>query len=356
MRIAIIGLAQSGKRTLFKLLTGAAPPPVHGKGDFPLGVGSVPDDRLEKLAAIYGSKKTKPAELEWVLFPALPSEEAARRGWFEQAREVDGLCCVVRQFGDESVYHEEGSVDPARDVAKLDLELAFADLTVVEARLERLARDTAKKTAAEREKQEAVLGKLKAEIEAERPLRGVELTKPEEDRLGGLKFLSRKACMIALNVDEGVAGDEPGLAGLVSSVPAAGREVVCLSAKIETELAEIEDDNERAELLEGLGLSEDGASRVARGALRALEVISFLTANRNEVGAHLVRRGSTAPEAAGVVHTDFESGFIRAEVMRLEELAAAGSEAKLRDQGKVALKGKDYVVQEGDIVHVLASA
>jgi len=352
MRIGIIGLAQSGKRSLFKLLTGADAPPARGRGEHPVGIGAVPDPRVDELSALYKPKKTRYAEIEWVLFPALPSDEKARRGWIEAARELDGLCYVVRQFTDPGVYHEDGSVDAARDVEKLDLELAFADLAVIETRLERLAKDTAKKTAAEREKQVAVLTKLKEAVETERPVREVELSKDEETRLGGLKFLSRKECMVVVNVDDDIAGD----ASALEAIPSRGREVVAVSAKIEAELAEIEDPAERAEFLSDLGLAESGAARMARGALGTLGLMPFFTVGPDEVRAWLVRRGAPAPEAAGVIHTDFERTFIRAEVMRPEELLAAGSEAKLKEQGKVALKGKDYVVQEGDIVHILAGA
>ncbi|MHC4249899.1 MAG: DUF933 domain-containing protein [Planctomycetota bacterium] len=358
MRIGIIGLAQSGKRTLFKLLTGADPSPTHGRGEYPVGVGAVPDRRVDELSALYRPKKTRFAEIEWVLLPALPSDEKARKGWIDLCRELDGLCYVVRQFTDPGVYHEDGSVDAARDVEKLDLELAFADLAVIETRLDRLAKDTAKKNAAEREKQVEVLTKLKDAIEAERPVREVELSKEEEARFCGLRFLARKECMVVLNVEDGLAGDDDStkaaLAGAVAALPARGREVLAVSAKIEAELAEIEDPAERAEFLTGLGISESGAGRIAHAAVRTLGLMSFFTVGPNEVHAWLVRQGATAPEAAGAIHTDFERGFIRAEVMLPEELLAAGSEAKLKEQGKIALKGKDYVVREGDIFHVLS--
>jgi len=356
MRIGIIGLAQSGKRSLFKLLTGADAPPARGRGEHPVGIGAVPDGRVDELSALYNPKKTRHAEIEWVLFPALPSDEKARKGWIDSCRELDGLCYIVRQFADPGVYHEDGSIDAARDVEKLDLELAFADLAVIETRLERLAKDTAKKTAAEREKQVAVLSKLKEAIEAERPIREVEISQEEETRLGGLKFLARKECMVVVNVDDDLAVDASALAGAVGAIPSRGREVIAVSAKIEAELAEIEDPAERAEFLSDLGLAESGAARMARGALGTLGLMPFFTVGPDEVRAWLVRRDATAPEAAGVIHTDFERTFIRAEVMRPEDLLAAGSEARLKEQGKVALKGKDYVVQEGDIVHILAGA
>ncbi len=356
MRIGILGLAQSGKRTLFRLLTGAEPPPHRGKGAFPLGIGPIPDSRLDGLSALFNPKKTKYAEIEWILFPALPPDEAARREWFDQVRELDGLCYVIREFSDPSVYHEDGSVDPARDVSKLDLELSFADLMLIETRLERLAGDTAKKTAAERKKQVDVLSRMKAVIEEENPLRTLELDAAEIARLEGLKFLNRKECMLVLNVDEAHAADEERLRKLASGLPAQGREMICLSAKIETELAEIDDERERAEFLEALGLSESGAAKMAKAALRTLGLISFFTVGPDEVRAWLTRRDSVASEAAGKIHTDFKRGFIRAEIMRPEELLVAGSEAKLREQGKLFLKGKDYVVREGDIVHILANA
>ncbi len=358
MRIGIIGLAQSGKKTLFQLLTGAKPPPSHGKGEFPVGVASIPDDRVDRLAAVYRPKRTRYAEIEWALFGGMPGEPKAREKWLDAARQLDGVCLLVRAFTDPGVYHEEGSVDAARDLEKLDLEFAFADLALIETRLERLARETAKKTAAEREKQKGLLERFRAELEAGRPLRplfsGGKVTLADEARLSGAKFLTALAAMIALNVDDDVAGDEGKGAALTASLSAAGRRVVRLSAKIEAELAEVEDDAERQELMSQFGISEGASVTLARAATAALGLVSFLTANSNEVRAWLVRKGATAPEAAGAVHTDFERGFIRAERMDPEELISAGSESALRQKGKVELKGRDYVVQDGDILHILA--
>jgi GTP-binding protein YchF len=319
-----------------------------------VGIGSVPDQRVDDLIALFKPKKIRYAEIEWVLFPALPADDKARKVWLDECRELDGLCYVVRQFTDPGVYHEDGSVDAARDVEKLDLELAFADLAVIEKRLGKLAKDNTKKTAVEREKQIVVLKKLKDGIEAERPVREIVLTPEEATRLGGLKFLSHKECMLVLNVDDDLAADEGALSAAVGTLPGRGRVVIAVSTKIEAELAEIEDPAERAEFLSDLGLKESGAARMAQAALGTLGLMPFFTVGPDEVRAWLAKRGATGPEAAGVIHTDFERGFIRAEVMRPEELLAAGSEAKLKEQGKVALKGKDYIVQDGDIVHILS--
>jgi GTP-binding protein YchF len=359
MRIGIMGLAQSGKKTLFRLLTGAKSVPAmrsDARGEFPFGMGTIPDERVDRLAQLYKPKKIRFAEIEWVIFPGMPAETKSRDHWLEEARKLDGLCYVVRQFGDEGVYHEDGSIDPARDIDKLDLELTITDLALVETRLERLAKENAKKTAAERAKQVDILEKLKTELEAGKSLRGLELSKSEEDRLGGLRFLSRKDCLLVVNVDEELVANAEGMETLAGSMPSAGREVICLSAKIESELAEIEDPAERAEFLASLGIVESGAGRMARSALRVLGRISFLTVGPDEVRAWLVRKGALAPEAAGEIHTDFERGFIRAEHMLVDELLRAGSEAKLKEQGKVALRGKDYAVADGDILHILASS
>jgi GTP-binding protein YchF len=354
MRVGIVGLAQSGKKTLFHLLTGAKAPASHGKGEFPVGVASVPDDRVDRLSALYKPKKTKYAEIELVLFPAMPHDAKARDKWFDAARQLDGMCFLVRAFTDPGVYHEEGSVDPARDLEKLDLEFTFADLALTETRLERLAKDTAKKTAAERGKQQELLGRFKAELEAGRWLRGMDLSDGDRARLGGLKFLTRIGTVIAVNADEDVPADAEKKRSLVVSLPARERRTVCVSAKFEAELAEIDDAAEREEFMSQFGVTESAAARLTRAMLEALDQASFLTVGPDEVRAWLVRRGATAPEAAGVVHTDFERGFIRAEVMDVDELLAAGSESRLRDKGKVALKGRDYVVRDGDIFHILA--
>jgi len=358
MRLGILGLAQSGRKTLFKLLTSAqCAPRTDSRGEFPVGAGIVPDARLERFASVVRPKKVRHAEIEWALLPELPAEERARERWFEEARALDGFCIVLRQFGDPSVYHELGSVDPARDLAKLDLELTVADLAVVETRLQRLSRETARKTAAERGKQEEVLERLKAELEAGRGLRGLALSEADEERLGGLKFLTRKDRLIVLNVDEKLIAEEhlPQKLGLGGAEPDSGPPIATVSAKVEAELAEIEDAGERAELLAGLGLREPAAARVSRAALRATGRIVFFTGNREEARAWLLRRGATALEAAGTVHSDFARGFIRAEQTTVDELVAAGSEARLRERGRLAIRGKDYVVQDGDVLHILAN-
>jgi hypothetical protein len=354
MRIGLIGLAQSGKKTLFGLLTGAQAAP-HGRREHPIGVGRVPDGRVERLAAVYGSKRVRFAEIEWMLLPSPPSDERQRSEWLEAARKLDGLCCVLREFRDPAVYHEKGSVDPARDLGSLELELAVADLALVETRLERLAREKAKRTAAEREKERAVLERLRGELEAERPLGSVELSDADQARLSGLQFLTRKRRLVAVNVDESEAGDESRHRETAASLPAAAGEVVCVSAKIEAEIAEIEDPDERAAFMADLGIAEPGAARVSRAALEALDRITFFTANREEAHAWTLPRGATALEAAGAVHTDFARGFIRAERMSLDELESAGSEAKLRERGRLEVKGKDYAVEEGDVLHILAN-
>lgn len=347
MRLGIIGLAQSGKKTLFKLLTGAKAP----GAEYPTAVGFVPEPRLDRFACALKPKRTRYAELEWTPFLPLPSEDRARDRWFEEARKLDGLCIVLRQFEDPTVYHELGSVDPGRDLQKIELELAVADLAVIETRLSRLSRETARKTAAERAKQEELLLKMKSELEAGRPLRNMELSKVDEDRLSGLKFLTRKPQLIVLNVDEKLAREAPSLGGLIQ-----GRSAVAVSVKLEAELAELDDPAERAAMASELGLAELGASRICREALKQLDLVTFFTGNREEARAWLIRRGSTALDAAGAVHTDFARGFIRAEQTTVEEFVEAGSEARLRERGKLAVRGKDYVVQDGDILHFLASA
>ncbi len=354
MRIGILGLEQSGKKTLFQLLTGSKAGSSHGKLEFPVGVGRIPDERMDRLCQLFRPKKTSLAEIEWVLFPAPPADLKTRDKWFEEAAFLDGLCYVVREFRDPGVYHPEGSVDPARDIEALDLDFTISDLAAVEKRLERMAKDRVKRTAAERERTREVLEKLKLELDEGRPLRGIELTDGEVERLTGQRFLTRADCLIVVNVDESIAGDEEARTRLLVTIPAAGREVVCISVKIEGELAEIDDDAERAELMESMGIETSGAERLARAALKALGRIPFFTVGPNEVHAWLVREGATAVEAAGAIHTDFARCFIRAEVMSVDELIRAGSEAKLREQGKIAARGKDYVVQDGEIVHILA--
>jgi ribosome-binding ATPase YchF (GTP1/OBG family) len=218
-----------------------------------------------------------------------------------------------------------------------------------------MAKETAKKTAAEREKQRALLEGFRGELEAGRPLGALELSKADQARLSGLRFLTAIPALVGLNVDEDVAADGGRLEELVGSLPLAGRKAACFSAKFEAELGDIEDPKERDEFMQQYGIAESARVKLARAAVETLGQVTFLTANPNEVHAWLVREGATAPEAAGRVHTDFEQGFIRAERMVLEELEAAGSESALRERGRVELKGKDYLVQDGDILHILAS-
>jgi GTP-binding protein YchF len=366
MQIAIVGLAGSGKTTVFNTLTrGHAETGGFGGMELHVGVVKVPDERLDRLAAIFKPKKIVQADVTYVDLPApppsteghvgtedLPAEHLAR------LRDSDALLHVVRAFEDASNPHPEGSVDPARDTDRLDVEFVLADLTLVDRRLERLKTSGRHGTPAEREaneREEAVLVRLKAALETGAPIRDVELEPAEEKAIRGFRFLTQKPVLVLLNVGEGDLAEAPRrVAALASAYDHRNALVDALSARIEMELGELEPE-EAAVFMEELGIAESGLDRVIALSYRLLGLISFLTAGPDEVRAWPIRDGSNAVDAAGAIHTDLAKGFIRAETVGYDDLLTLGSMAEAKKAGKLRSEGKTYRVRDGDVVEILFS-
>ena len=351
MQAGIIGLPQVGKTTLFRILTKAH---VQGKGGASathVGVAKVPEPRLLELARLYNPEKITYATVNYVDLGGM-QKERMREG-LAQLREVDVIAHVIRVFQDPSVPHSEGSIDPLRDATNLDLELMLSDHDQITRRLERVEKDLKKKRDPALESEKTTLEKCKAHLEAEKPLRELQLTLEEKKSTSGFLFLSARPVLYVLNLGDEEADKLDAAVGRHQLSALEGRPnsaVVAICGRLEAELAEMEE-KEAAELLASYGLKEPGLNRVIRGAYRLLGLETFFTAGPKEVRAWTVRIGCTAPQAAGVIHTDFERGFIRAEVIAFADYLAGKGEAGARDAGKLRLEGKEYVVQEGDVMH-----
>ena len=358
----ITGLPYVGKTTLFNLLTGghAATGGFAGaEAETNVGVAKVPDVRIDRLAALYQPKKTTYAE---VTYRDLGLAHSAERGGpsaqkIGDLRSSDAIVHVVRAFRDPSVPHVDTTIDPVRDLASLELELLFADHGVVEKRLERIEPELRAAKGAEREARErekAVLERSMAALDAETPLRDIDLDEEDRKAIRGYRFLTLLPQLVVANVDEAdVAGAEAVLAPLrVAAAKHRHEGVVAVCAKIEAEIAELPPD-EAAAFRADLGVAEPALERVIRATYELLGLISFFTVGPDEVRAWTIPAGTHAPQAAGAIHSDLERGFIRAEVIEWDRLLAAGSEANAKKQGIMRTEGKDYVVKDGDVLHVL---
>ena len=366
MQIAIVGLAASGKTTVFNTLTrGHADTGGFGGLQLNVGVVKVPDGRLDRLAEIFHPKRLVHADVTYVDLPAPPASSEGRIGAEElpaehlaRLRDSDALLHVVRSFDDPAVPHPEGSVDAWRDLERLDIEFALADLAVTERRLERLRATGRHGTQAERdanEREERILARLHEALVAGRPLRDVELDPEEEKAIRGFRFLSQKPVLVLLNVGEGDVSREADLvAEIASRYEHRGTLVDALSARIEMELGELEPD-EAAVFMEELGIAGSSLDRVIALSYRLLGLISFLTAGPDEVRAWPVPDGSTAVDAAAAIHTDLAKGFIRAEVVPFDDLVTLGSIAEARKHGRLRSEGRTYRVHDGDVIEILFS-
>jgi len=365
MQIAIVGLAASGKTTVFNTLTrGHAQTGGFGGMTLNVGVVKVPDPRLDRLADIFKPKKVVQADVTYVDLPAPPASTEGHVGTEDlpaehlaRLRDSDALLHVVRAFDDPSMPHPAGSVDPARDLEQLDLEFILADLAMVDRRLERLAAGR-HGTPAEREaneREEVILRRLKTDLDAGRPIRDAGLTDAEAKAIRGFRFLTEKPVLVLLNVGE---RDLPGARELADAIGNSyeHRQAIVdfLSARIEMELGELEPED-AATFMEELGIAQSGLERVIRLSYRLLGLISFLTAGPDEVRAWPIVNGSNAVDAAGAIHTDLAKGFIRAETVGYEDLVQLGSTAEARKAGKLRSEGKTYRVADGDVMEILFS-
>jgi ribosome-binding ATPase len=366
VQIAIVGLAASGKTTVFNTLTrGHAETGGFGGLQLNVGVVKVPDDRLDKLAVIFKPKKIVHADVTYVDLPAPPASSEGRIGAEElpaehlaRLRDSDALLHVVRAFDDPAVPHAAGTVDAWRDLEQLDLEFILADLAVVERRLERLKATGRHGTEAERdanEREEVVLKRLHEGLAKGHPIRDTELEPDEEKAIRGFRFLTQKPVLVLLNVGEGEIVREAELIAQIGGRYVHRHAIVdAMSARIEMELGELEPD-EALVFMEELGLAESSLGRVIRLSYRLLGLVSFLTAGPDEVRAWPIRSGSNAVDAAGAIHSDLAKGFIRAETIAYEDLLALGSTAEARKHGKLRSEGKTYLVRDGDVLEILFS-
>ena len=355
MKTGIIGLPQVGKTSLFKILTKVDVSAHANPREAHLGVAKVPDDRLDRLSTQYNPKKLTHAVVEYVDVAAIGQEALKETAFLTNLRTVDALAHVLRAFDDPAIPHV-GDINPLRDAKTVDFDLIVSDLGQVEKRLERLEKDLKKMKNPELEREFDLIQRCKAHLEKELPLREMEISPDDEKRIRGFMFLSQKPILYVLNINESPtlgadledAVTKYNLAEIAARTNA-GATAIC--GKVEAELAEMSDE-ESQEFLSSYGLKESGLTRLIRKTYELLGVISFFTIGEDECRAWTVPKNSRAQAAAGAIHSDLEKHFIRAETIHWDKLLDAGSEANARSKGLLRLEGKDYIVQDGDVLHI----
>ena len=358
LKCGIVGLPNVGKSTLFNCLSSAK----AQSANFPfctiepnVGTINVPDSRLEKLEELVNPQKVVPNTMEIVDIAGLVKGASEGEGLGNQflgnIRETDAILHVVRCFDDGNIVHVDGSVDPLRDKETIDIELQLKDLETVQKRVEK-AKKVAKSGDKDAKKQVELFEKVAATLEQGKSVRTIDFSEDEQLLVNELNFIASKPVMYVCNVDEGsaVTGNKY-VEQVKEAVKDENAEVLVLAVGIEADIAELEDYEERQMFLEDVGLDEPGSAKLIRAAYKLLNQQTYFTAGVKEVRAWTVNVGATAPQAAGVIHTDFEKGFIRAEVISYEDYVKFGSEAKVKEAGKLGVEGKEYIVKDGDVMH-----
>jgi ribosome-binding ATPase len=361
VRVGIVGLPLVGKSTIFNLLTHGHVDTSSwggGKAEAHIGIAHVPDAKLEYLYRLFKPEKITYATIEYVDLPGLARGEGKAidsremSAYLNNLKNVDALVHVVRAFPDENIPHPEGSLDPRRDIGLFELEMIFSDLAIIEKRLERLSKDLKKAKTPELELENAVLERFKAALEQEKPLRDLTLTEEEQKRVRGFTFLSAKPMLILINLGDGDVDKIPRVLEEFGLQPQAVQRNVGITAvcgKIEAEIAALPDEDARL-FMDDLGISASGLARIIEKSYALLGLFSYYTLGDPEVRAWTIPRGMTAQQAAGVIHSDFERGFIKAEVVTYDDVIQLGSFSAARQKGVLRLEGKEYVVQEGDVI------